>query len=215
MTVLYSIMLIPWKFHGAPCYLTTHLWRKYRWESNIPSCPAISSHIHSQEPTQQFPHLATTLVSRTIATPLVSRTAAATHQLDNKLRHEIRHIPPFRWLLGIFYSLVSSRGNTRAKLTSVVCESLEASRVVGPIIITIFNYWVDWSGLPNATCLAGTIRVFQRTVCFQFKWQKSMTSSIAVSITLWSIDARMVNSFGREAPILVCNGEDDPDDDYY
>ena len=148
-------MLIPWKFHGAPCYLTTHLWRKYRWESNIPSCPVISSHIHSPEPTQQFPHLATTLVSRTIATPLVSRTAAATHQLDNKLRHEIRHIPPFRWLLGIFYSLVSSRGDTRAKLTSVVCESLEASRVVGPIIITMFNCWLVWIGLPNPACSAG------------------------------------------------------------
>ena len=44
MTVLYSIMLIPWKFHGVPCYLTTHLWRKYRWESNPPTRVGVHSY---------------------------------------------------------------------------------------------------------------------------------------------------------------------------
>lgn len=49
--------------------------------------------------------------------------------------------------------------------------------------------------LTNAACLARTIWMPQRTVCFQFNLQKSMTPSIVVSITLWSVgDAEFVSN---------------------
>ena len=146
-----TIVPIPCKCHSAPRYLTSHLWRTYRWDSNT-----VSSHVQwytvisiHQSPPSSFrtwqPHLClhmftnwwVAMVQETSLSLVLWTTA--THQLVNKLWQVEGQTPPFRWLLGIWYSLVSSKGNTRARLTSV-CESLEPSWVVGPIMITIYIY---------------------------------------------------------------------------
>ena len=86
----------------------------------------VSSHINSPEPTSSF---------RTWQPHLCLPIGGLLWSTVNKLGQVEGQTPPFRWLLGICYSLVSSKGNTRARLTSV-CESLEPSWVVGPIMIT-------------------------------------------------------------------------------
>ena len=154
------------------------------------------------------PHLATTLVSWT--------TATATHQLVNKLwqvEGELHHSNS-----GCGSSAIAAPWYQRKHSSEAYFHLWKSGSLLGDRS--------NW--LTNAACLARTIWMSQRTVCFQFNLQKSMTPSIAVSITLWSVgDAEFVsnakkpffhlqrwaqkprivnaNAFGREAPILVCN----------
>lgn len=119
------------------------------------------------------PHLATTLVSWT--------TATATHQLVNKLwqvEGELHHSNS-----GCGSSAIAAPWYQRKHSSEAYFHLWKSGSLLGDRS--------NW--LTNAACLARTIWMSQRTVCFQFNLQKSMTPSIAVSITLWSVgDAECV-----------------------